>query len=460
MTSRKKILIAAAVFLVLLIGGYLGAKAYRDAQAAQSPGVSYSDDRIKLDAPDRDTIVKIRVPSTGLQLEKQGDVWETVPSSSIRLDQSAIGSVLWSLGYLYAERIIDEAPGNLADYGLDNPLSAVITGADGQETEILRGNKTPSGSGYYVMVKGDPKVYLLSLYTAERLILTMQDIRDRALSSTFELQEFRRFLLETGEFRAEVVPVTEQSGLISELFTYVLSSPYVVPREVDSERFSAIFESLQNIQILDFVDDAPASLEPYGLDKPLRVFLETENAQLDLLLGKSADGRQYAKLPDEAGVFTINDISSLRVSPFELAGKFAFIVNIKNVDSLSVRGGGPPLTAEIQRLDEETEIYFLNGRQAAEKEFKAFYQALIGLMVDAEYPDRPGRGGGEEITIEYHLNKPQGVTVAVKLIPYNRDFYALDREGVVEFLVSRPQVSALYQAAEKMVYVESGPAPQ
>jgi hypothetical protein len=285
----------------------------------------------------------------------------------------------------------------------------------------------------------------------------MQDIRDRVLSSAFELTEFRRFFLETEKFRVDVVPTAEQSGLISELFAYALISPYVIPREVDSERFSAIFESLQNIQIVDFIDDAPASLEPYGLDKPIRVFLETESASLDLILGKSVDGRQYAKLPGEPGVFTINDLgSSVRVSPFELAGKFAFIVNIKNVDSFTIRGNGPPLTVEIKRQngDEETETYFLNGRQAAEKEFKTFYQALIGLMIDAEHPNRPAPGGNEEITIEYNLNNPGGLKVAVKLIPYNRDFYALDREGVVEFLVSRPQVTALYQAAEKMVYLE------
>ncbi|MDR3166450.1 MAG: DUF4340 domain-containing protein [Treponema sp.] len=456
MTSRNKVLIAAAAFLVLLIGGYIGARVYRNVQAAKSSGeISYTDDRIKLDVPERDDIVKIRVPSTGVQLEKNGDIWETLPASSIRLDQSAISSVLWSLGYMYADRIIDEAPANLADYGLDNPLSSIITGADGKEAELLRGNKTPSASGYYVMIKGDPKVYLLSLYTAERLILAMEDIRDRVISSTFEMTEFRRFFLETGEFRVDVVPREEQSGLISELFAYVLTSPYVIPREVDSERFSALFEALQNIQIVDFIDDAPPSLEPYGLDKPIRVFLETESASLDLILGNSVDNRQYAKLPGESGVFTINDLGSqVRVSPFEMAGKFAFIVNIKNVDSLTVRGNGPPLNVEIRRPDEETEIYFLNGRQAAEKEFKALYQTLIGLMVDAEYPNRPARGGNEEITIEYHLNTPAGLTVEVKLIPYNRDFYALDRDGVVEFLVSRPQVAAIYQAAESMVYLE------
>jgi hypothetical protein len=454
MTSRKKILIAAAVLLVLMAGGYLGARAYRNAQVVP-PSASTFPDRIRLDVPERDDIVKIAVLSTGVQLEKNGDLWEVVPPSPVRLDQSAIGSVLWSLGYMYAERIIDEAPENLADYGLDNPQShTIITGSDGKEAEFFRGNRTPSGSGYYVMLKGDPKVYLVSIYTAERLSMTMKDIRDRALSSAFELEEFRRFSLETGDFRIEAVPAAEQPGLISELFPYVLTAPYVVPREVDSERFSTLFESLQNLYIMDFIDDAPASLEPYGLDKPVRVFLETESAQLDLLLGNSAEGFQYAKLPGEPGVFTISDISSaVRVSPFELAGKFAFIVNIKNVDSLTVRGNGQTLTAEIRRQNEE-ETYFLNGRQAVEKDFKAFYQTVIGLMVDAEYPNRPARGGNEEIAIEYNLNNPAGVKVAVNLIPYNRDFYALDREGVVEFLVSRPQLTTLYQSVEKMTYLD------
>jgi hypothetical protein len=459
MTSRKKILIAAAVLLVLMAGGYLGARAYRNAQVLQPSSSSTLPDRIRLDVPERDDIVKVVVPSTGVQLEKKGDLWEIVPPSPIHLDQSAIGSILWSLGYMYAERIIDEAPENLADYGLDNPQSrTIITGSDGTEAEFFRGNRTPSGSGYYVMLKGDPKVYLVSIYSAERLSMTMKDIRDRTLSSTFELEEFRRFSLESGDFRIEAVPAAERPGLISELFPYVLTAPYVVPRELDSERFSTLFEALQNLYIMDFIDDAPASLEPYGLDKPVRVFLETGSAQLDLLLGNSADGLQYAKLPGEPGVFTINDISSaVRVSPFELAGKFAFIVNIKNVDSFTVRGNGQTLTAEIKRQgagDNEVETYFLNGRQAVEKDFKAFYQTVIGLMVDAEYPNGPARGGNEEIAIEYNLNKPAGVKTAVKLIPYNRDFYALDRDGVVEFLVSRPQLTTLYQSVEKMTYVD------
>jgi hypothetical protein len=42
----------------------------------------------------------------------------------------------------------------------------------------------------------------------------------------------------------------------------------------------------------------------------------------------------------------------------------------------------------------------------------------------------------------------------IKLIPYNRDFYALNRDGAVEFLISRTQIDGIYEAAKNMAYTE------
>jgi hypothetical protein len=342
---------------------------------------------------------------------------------------------------------------------LDKPQGhIIITGSDGETVEFFGGNRSPSGSGYYVMIAGDPKVYLVSSYSGERLYLTLKDIRDKTLSSDFEVETVRRFFLERGDSRLEIVPAGEvQSGMLSELFPYAVIAPYVVPREADSEAFSTLLESFRNIRILDFIDDDPASLEPYGLDEPARLVIETENETLDLLLGKTVNDRQYAKLPEEKGVFAISSLDSvLPASPFEVSAKFALLINIEKVDSFIVQGKDQPvLQAEIKREGEgedKKETYFLNGRQAAEKSFKAFYQTVIGLLADAEYPNRPGPGGDEEITIEYNLNTPPGGKASVKLVPYSRDFYALERQGVVEFLISRPQVSAIYQAVENMSY--------
>ncbi|MDR2103065.1 MAG: DUF4340 domain-containing protein, partial [Treponema sp.] len=255
MTNRKKTLIAAAALVVLMIGGYLGAAAYRKAQAAE-PVTTESRESIKFAGPERDKIIKIAAPSAGILLEKNGDLWELVPARGIKLDQAAIENSLWSLGYLYADRIIDEAPEDLALYGLDKPQGhIIITGSDGETVEFFGGNRSPSGSGYYVMTAGDPKVYLVSSYSGERLYLTLKDIRDKILSSDFEVETVRRFFLERGASRLEIVPAEEApSGMLSELFPYAVIAPYVVPREADSEAFSTLLESFRNIRILDFID--------------------------------------------------------------------------------------------------------------------------------------------------------------------------------------------------------------
>ena len=55
---------------------------------------------------------------------------------------------------------MDEKPTDLGQFGLQPPKATAIgLWSDGTARTLLLGDKTPSGSGYYVQVKGDPKVY-------------------------------------------------------------------------------------------------------------------------------------------------------------------------------------------------------------------------------------------------------------------------------------------------------------
>jgi hypothetical protein len=354
-----------------------------------------------------------------------------------------------------AERIIDENPNDLAVYGLDTPKShTIVTTSGGEKAEFFAGNKAPSGAGYYAMVKDDPKVYLTPLYPGERLYLTTGSIRDKDLPTFESITEVRRFILESGKSRIEIESKGENAASIRTLFSHIITVPYKVPRGVDPERFSALLSFFQNLRIRDFENDNPVSLAPYGLDNPGRVFIQSETAVLDLLLGNTNGSRQYAKLAGTPEVFVINAIepAALRAEPFDLVDKFALIINIDTVDSLTVKGGGITLTGAIKRQNGE-ETYFLNDRQAVERSFKNFYETCIGLVTDAEHPGGSAKSGPEEISIEYTLNTPPGAKAAIKLAPYNRDFYSLDRDGAAEFLVSRRQVQKIYKAAEEMEFI-------
>ena len=182
-----------------------------------------------------------------------------------------------------------------------------------------------------------------------------------------------------------------------------------------------------------------------------------------MLIGAEVDGKHYAKLANAPGVFTLSGMAGIiNMKPFNLINKFAMLVNIDLVDRLSITGGERDLVAEIHGTGENA-VFSLNNRRAEGRSFREFYQAVIGLLIEAELPGqvRQDREGGE-IQIEYLL-KPSadvpagtlsGDLVSITLIPFNRDFYALRQEGATEFLISRSQVRKIYEAAAAVAYTQ------
>jgi hypothetical protein len=443
MSKNLKAFVAAVGLVAVLIAAYFIAKNYKSAKFEERVA-AVRPQEIQLVSLASDTLIRIEVPTTGIHLEKKDGAWESIPPSSYPLDQDEIKGMSWSLCNMRADRVIDESPADLKIYGLDPPLwHTIITTSDGGQAEFFAGERTPSRSGYYAMLKGDPRVYQVPTYPGERLYLSRKDIREKKLPGFESPDAVRQFILEAGTGRIQIDAKGEGAG-------YVLSSPYRAAVKVDAERFSALMSFFMEIRIADFDEDNPVSLDPYGLDKPAaRVFIKSETGNLDLLFGKSNGSQQFAKLIDNPGVFLIKDVSpALKALAFDLVDRIAAKPARENVDSVTVHDAGKTLNAVIKR-DGGSAAYSLNGREISEDSFNKFYEACTALSMDAEHPDRPARPAAVEVTIDYVLNSPAGEKISVRLAPYNRDFYALVQEGAAEFLISRQQVQKIFAAAAK-----------
>jgi hypothetical protein len=459
--KRKSItLIIAAAVLAALIGAYFGGQAWIKAHPKASPYSSFAADTPRLTEFDSSKIAKIEIQSAGFALEKNDGTWELspLPDAGIVIDQSAVSNKLWSLSSLWAESVIEEEPVDLSQYGLAEPQGrTVITDTEGKRTELVFGGMTPSRSSWYVMTAGDPAVYTVSSYSADSFLFTLDSVRDRALFSMDASVPINRFTLDPGSGgrKIDIIPRPESEYLVSNFSQYMLTEPYTLKRGVASDKFSPYLEPLQYLQIGEFVDDNPASLEPYGLDKPGRLFIDVETGSLDLLFGWGRDGALYAKRPDAPGIFTAAGLEQIiAMTPFAIADKFASIYNIDNVDTFTVTGEGRTLRADIKGTKDEAE-FFLNDRKTADKEFRTFYQAVIGLLADAEYPGDSGKtDNGTGLFIEFSLRDPAGAKPAITLTPYNRDFYALTQNGVTEFVISRSQARNIFTTADAMVYAD------
>ncbi|GHV70895.1 hypothetical protein AGMMS49928_20450 [Spirochaetia bacterium] len=466
MTKNIKTLIVTFVLVALAIGGYFGAKAYQRAKTANAAKTAQTDysrpETISLFTAEREELASINFATEGFTLVKAGEEWAAEPPFPGPLDQDQIGySLLWSLTDISAMRIIEESPADLSVYGLDNPRDRVIiTKTNGEASEFFGGNNTPTRDGRYVMMKGDPKVYIVSSYSSSALFSKSGAFRIKTLLSAFEMQNLEKFIFDFENIHIDIAKKAGDDPAVPFFASHVLKTPYTRPYAASSDKLGSILEALQNLQVEEYIDPKPVSAAPYGLDKPARLFIEISTGEsIDLQLGKVEGGSRFARKTGTDEVFTIADPAVLStITAFSLVDKFALIINIVDVNSFAVRGGPQNINGEIRRTgagEEVEETYFVGGKQAEEKSFKAFYQALIGLMADAEHPDRPQRSSGAaEITIEYSLNKPAGGKTSIALIPFNRDFYALDREGVIEFLVSRAQVRSIFDTLEKINYID------
>ena len=460
MSRRIRTLIIALGILVILGGGYFGSVIWKKKKAES---VSASTPSPKLGNLESSGLVKIE--NSSLVLEKNNETWELVslngknPPQGIELDQNKLQSITYTLAGVWVERTVDEEPADLSVYGLDGaPLRTVVTDSEGKKATYFVGDMTPSRSSYYVIEEGDPKVYTIAAYSAENLMLDLDKIRQRILFRVFDIQSLIKFRLETPLSLIEIGVKPESAPLhVSSLFSpFILTSPYKLPRSVDGDALDKLLSVFKNIAIEDFIDGDPASLKPYGLDKPIRVSLQIQGASMDLEIGNLTDTKRYAKLAGAPGVFTLDGLDTvINARPFSLINKFALLFNIDHVDRLSVSGGERDLNAEMQGTGDDA-VFTLNGKKAESRSFKTFYQAVIGLLADAEYPG-PVRGAedaGANITIEYRLNTPPGARASVSLIPYNRDFYALSQDGTIEFLISRNQIHKIYETADAVVFEE------
>jgi hypothetical protein len=465
MSRKIKTLIIALGVLALLSGGYYGSTVWnrKKTDPAFQPYTPYTPP-VTLGNLESSGLVKIEVNS--LALEKNNAAWELVslegrtPPAGIELDQSRIQYLTYSLSSIRVEQIIDEAPSDLSQYGLDKPSHrAFVTDSAGKKAEYILGDTTPSRGSYYIMEAGDPRVYSVFSYTAGNMQFTLDDIRQRFLFPAFEPSALTRLRVESPRFKRieiSLKPQTPTPGLAGLFSTHLVTSPYTVTRGADGEALYNLLTPFMDLEIADFVDDAPSSLKPYGLDEPVRIFLSAEGSSLDLLIGNEIDGKHYAKLAGAGGVFTLYGMESVvNVKPFTLIDKFALLVHIDQVDHLSITGGEKNLSVDFQGEGDDG-LYYLNGRKTETGSFKTFYQAVIGLLVDAEYPGpvQQNENSGE-LTVEYRLNTPAGELASFTLIPYNRDFYALRQEGVTEFLISRNQVRRIYETADAMIYDEN-----
>lgn len=170
----KSTLVLLAVLLGL--GGYIYSTWNEDSAVSEENRVFAS-----LDADDVQSVTVRSESGETTTVERSGDSWQitspiTAPASTT--EASGLASTLSALDRV---RTIEEAPSNLAEFGLAPPRVTVEFKGQSQSGGLLIGNKTSTGQNLYAKRSDSDAVFLIAAYQESSLNRSSFDLRDKAL---------------------------------------------------------------------------------------------------------------------------------------------------------------------------------------------------------------------------------------------------------------------------------------
>jgi hypothetical protein len=288
----------SVLVLFAVLGGLL---AYIFLVDAKRPPASERDQKDKVFALEADRIEELTVRSeTGetTRLRKAEDGWQVVDPVGTPADESEVSGITSNLASLEIQRVVEEQPADLAQFGLESPRIAVAfkTAGDEPRRELLLGDRTATGGDMYARVADEDRVFLVAGYLDTTFNRSTFDLRDKTIL------RFDRDQIDA----VEVATASSRVSLSKADVEWKMTHPWQA--RGDYGTVEGLLGRLHTGQMRNIVAQEADDLPQYGLDRPkATVTLTSASAQTTLLVGGEAeDGAVYARDLSRPMVFTID----------------------------------------------------------------------------------------------------------------------------------------------------------
>jgi len=459
--KKAKSIIALVVILLLLCGAYFYVSKHPNTSASNSSTATTTTQVWKVDNTKVSKII-ITYSEGENTFVKSATDW-SIENYNFKLDQTAVTGVTDSLINL-SGTVVEKNAQDIDKYGLNKPSINVKLVGDGVDKILLIGDKSSDGSNYYVSEKDKKDVYFIPTSTVDNFTLKQTAFRDKTITTIDPATLLSVKINQTGSPSIEISANTGKSEAETQnnINSWIITGPYSIPLGGNDEKISTVTAAIPNLKASDIIEDNPKDLSIYGLDKPsLELTLKDSKNTLQLLIGKNKDDNTvYFKTSEGSTIYLMDEtvIATFRLKAFDVISKFAYIVNIDDVDKIVVDANKKVDTVVLSRTsakaaksgdpDVVTTTSKVNDKAIDLEKFKAQFEEMIGLSVDAEndkkLEDKP------EVSITYNLNKGSKKQEIVDFVPYNDQFYAVFRGGKSDFLIAKDKVSKIITDLENL----------
>ena len=281
--------------LLLVVGAGLGGYLYF-VESKRDP--ADADKKERVFTVESEKIDELAVKSESgerTSLKKTGSEWQIVAPVAAQPDGAAVSGLTGNLSSLELQRVIDENPQDLAEYGLAQPRLEITFKAGGQEHRLQIGRKTPAATDLYAKVGDQKRVFLIPGFVDTTFNKTTFDLRDKTV-------------LKVERDKIDTLSITSPKRSLQFAKAdgeWKLTGP--VKARADFTTIDGLISRLNTLQMKSIVAPEPASLAEYGLDKPeTTIQLGSGSSQAALLIGKTAgEGVVYAKDRSRPAVITV-----------------------------------------------------------------------------------------------------------------------------------------------------------
>jgi hypothetical protein len=184
-------MVAGLVLAALAAGLYFSNK-QKSAEAAKPP----ADASPKILALTDSDVSKVDLKKKGagetvIERNNAGK-WQLTAPKQFLADQETAGQLVTSAASVASDRVVEDKASDVSGYGLKAPsLEVDVTTKAGKTSKLKIGDDTPTNSGAYAMLEGDPRVFTVASYVKSGLDKSVNDLRDKRLL-TFDQDKLSR----------------------------------------------------------------------------------------------------------------------------------------------------------------------------------------------------------------------------------------------------------------------------
>jgi hypothetical protein len=290
--------LTSTLILVVVLAG-LGAYIYFvDSKRPAATADGSSETKEKVFTVEADKINELRVTAQGESslLRKDDSGWKMVEPAPVDADPPETIGVVTALTNIDIVRVVDDNATNLEQFGLANPpVTVAFKTADGAAGTLKLGNKNATQGEIYAIKNDEKRVFLISAFQESTFNRKPFDFRDKKILK-FDREKADALVLVKGADSIELA----RSGTEWKVVKPVASRS-------DYSAIEGFLTRLSSSNMSKLVEQNPADLKQYGLDKPtMTVTIGAGSAKTVLQVGKTEGGDTYAKDSSRPMVFTVD----------------------------------------------------------------------------------------------------------------------------------------------------------